>query len=189
MSDRHRRPRPGGLALRPALVVVFACLAPAVSAPLHAQAPSAPASEASLHAKAYALAQVLQSESIAVDASMKLLDTSFPAALAASPDVKPLEDEFPGFTVAVWTAAKPHLREMLVASLPKLWERLATLFASNMTAEEIDGARAFYVTPLGQRILLALNENFDVGPMLKDVVANPDSDISRMPSRRGRPRR
>jgi hypothetical protein len=152
--------------------LLLACALASVSAPLAAvPAVAAEATDAAHHQKALALAQTVQSQEIAIDSSMAVIDGQMVDAMMADPDVKKLETAHPGAVRAMWDGAKPVMRQQLVNSLPDLWQHLADVYAAHLTDAQIDGATAFFRTPTGHKFLLQMNKRVDVRPMVADATA------------------
>ena len=121
--------------------------------------------------KALALAQTVQSQEIAIEGSMAVIDGQMVDAMMANPDVKKLEAAHPGVLQAMWDGAKPIMRQQLASSLPDLWQRLADVYAAHLTDAQIDATTAFFRTPTGHKFLLQMNKRVDVRPMVADAAS------------------
>jgi hypothetical protein len=152
--------RPLLLACALALATASLAVAPTVAAD---------ASDAAHRGKALALAQTVQSQEIAVDSSMGVIDGQMVEAMMADPDVKKLEAAHPGVVRAMWEGAKPIMRQELVNSLPDLWRHLADVYVAHLTDAQIDATTAFFRTPTGHKFLLQMNKRVDVRPMVADA--------------------
>lgn len=103
---------------------------------------------------------------------------SVAGVLAQDADMQALEKEHPGAIQLMVDAMAPVIREEILRTLPDLWERLGVLYAKNLTEAELREVIAFYSSPLGDRLRAAMGGSFDAGPMLREVMANPDAPIS-----------
>jgi hypothetical protein len=152
--------------------LLLACALASLSAPFAAvPAVAAEAADAAHRQKALALAQTVQSQEIAIDSSMAVIDSQMVDAMMADPDVKKLEAAHPGAVRAMWEGAKPVMRQELVNSLPDLWQHLADVYASHLTDAQIDATTAFFRTATGHKFLLQMNKRVDVRPMVADATA------------------
>jgi hypothetical protein len=150
--------------------LLLACALAFASAPLAAVVGApAQASDSAHRQKALALAQTVQSQEIAIDSSMVVIDGQMVEAMMADPDVKKLETAHPGAVRAMWEGAKPVMRQQLVSSLPDLWQHLADVYAAHLTDAQIDATTAFFRTPTGHKFLLQMNKRVDVRPMVADA--------------------
>jgi hypothetical protein len=152
--------------------LLLACALALGSAPLMvAPAVAADTPDAVHRQKALALAQTVQSQEIAIDSSMAVIDGQMVDAMMADAEVRKLETAHPGAVRVMWDGAKPIMRQELVGSLPDLWQHLADVYASHLTDAQIDAITAFFRTPTGHKFLLQMNKRVDVRPMVADAVA------------------
>jgi hypothetical protein len=154
--------------MRLLLVACALALAPAYAP---ASAAAAETADSAHRQKALALAQTVQSQEIAIDSSMAVIDGQMVDAMMADPDVKKLEAAHPGAVRAMWEGAKPIMRQQLVSSLPDLWQHLADVYAAHLTDAQIDATTAFFRTATGHKFLLQMNKRVDVRPMVADATA------------------
>ena len=139
--------------------------------------PAAAAPDAERLAKALKLAQTVQPREMVVDQSMITLDAQVVAGLMADPNIKTMESENPGIAAAMWKGARPIIAEMLVKSVPDLWNGLAGVYARHLTSAQLDETIRFFQSPTGRKFVQAMNRNADIKPMMRDMVGRADGVI------------
>ena len=85
--------------------------------------------------------------------------------MKSDPQVAAIEKIYPGFFEEFGQAMLPFLVETIRTQLPVLWERQADFFVKTYTLAELDQIYAFYSSPTGLRLIVLMNENFDVDAM------------------------
>ncbi|MEP9359106.1 hypothetical protein [Sphingomonas sp. KR3-1] len=166
--------------MRTALAVSL-CLLPM---PVLAQSAPAPAPIAVIPAENLALArqlaQVTNSEAMTAAQVTRMIREALPPIFASDPDMQALEKQYPGITKRLLDAAEPMLREESMRSLPKLWDRLAALYAARMTPAELREVIAFYSGGIKERMMAAAtNGALDTTGLIKEAMASPEGTISK----------
>jgi hypothetical protein len=158
---------------------LFAAAAALVLAPqaASAQAPaSASASDVSARkAKALELARLVEPRTAA--GAPDKMEAQYIAGLLAMEEIAELEAEYPGVVQAMWRAIEPEIDRDTAARLPAFWERLADIYSSGMTLEQIDGAVAFMASPTGQKMIAAMTEGL-VAPAMNIAAKSEGGPIS-----------
>lgn len=129
------------------------------------------ASDAVHDARSLELARVLNSEAMTRAQTEKMLDETLPATLAADPDFKAMEKDYPGITKAMLGAMRTIVVEDVMKSLPTLWDRVSKIYGEELSTAELDEAIAFYRTPTGTRLLESMSREADLSGMLKTMIA------------------
>jgi hypothetical protein len=124
------------------------------------------------------LAQTLQPRDVVVTEALSTLDRGFVDTLMSQKEVRDLEAQYPGIVQAMWTGARPIAAEMLEQALPKLWNRLADVYASKLSTDQIEATKAFFASPTGRKVILLLNRNADLRPLMRDVFADEKGQIT-----------
>ncbi len=101
----------------------------------------------------------------------------FVAALQAEEGTARLEAEYPGILKAMWMAIMPETERQSGAELPRLWEKLATLYASKLSVAELDAASAFLGGPTGRKLVKMVNEGM-LAPGLAAIMKSEDGSLS-----------
>lgn len=94
------------------------------------------------------------------------------ALVNESPNIAALEGQYPGTVDAMIQAMAPTLRHHSSRLSSAYQKDLAALLASNLTAEEARDAAAFYSSPLGRKLMGKVQDNYTVGAVASEVVAN-----------------
>lgn len=164
-------------ALLAGMAPVTTCAA-AQSAPAPVPAPAPAPADAGHYKAAYGLAQTLRTEQSVLAETAHLFTDSGIAQMQQNPDIASLEHSYPGITKFMFVAARPEIERQVVASLPDLWKRLATLFAAEMTDGDIAQVTAYYASPEGQRFRTAMLANYDFSAEISAAAKSPDSTIA-----------
>jgi len=93
------------------------------------------------------------------------------------PQLSAQEARWPGVTWAVTSELQPLVQEIMRRRLPDLWRRLAPVFRSALTADELRRAAAFVGSPAGRAVAaatLALGPSEDDGDEAALVAALPE---------------
>jgi hypothetical protein len=70
-------------------------------------------------------------------------DGSLAKDMQADPDIAEMEADYPGLTQHLLIALKSEIEAQVIRTTPDLWDRLAKIFASSMSATELDQALAY----------------------------------------------
>lgn len=124
------------------------------------------------------LARLIIQEQAQVDATLRMLDTSFISTLAANEDVKAMEAEYPGLLKRIATDLRPifigHTRRIL----PDYIERYAAVYAADFSAAELDDLYQLFASPAGQRLIDSMMNNLTFDSTLQEAVADPEAQTS-----------
>jgi hypothetical protein len=164
--------------MRAALAALL-CLLPV---PVFAQAAPAPVAviPAETLALARQLAAVTNSEAMTGAQVTRMIREALPPLFASDPDMQALEKEYPGITKRLLEAAEPMLLEEAMRTLPKLWDRLAALYAARLTPAELREVTAFYSGGIKDRMMAAAaNGAIDTTGLIKEAMASPEGTISK----------
>jgi hypothetical protein len=112
--------------------------------------------------KAVALVETLEPDDSTIATAMALLDRQFVPTILQNPDVKQLETQHPGIVAAMWDGARPLMRTYLLRTLPRERQWRATLFATELTRDELDSVAAFLTGPVGKRFVALSMQHLDV---------------------------
>lgn len=93
-------------------------------------------------------------------------------------DFQALELEYPGLTVAVVDAVLPVAVKQTEKNTPALIERLANLYAVEMTADDVVVATEWFASPAFSRISAAMVNNMDLSTIIKNAMADAESQVS-----------
>jgi hypothetical protein len=121
------------------------------------------------------LARLVNQEQPQVDATLRMVDTSFIPTLAANEDVKAMESEYPGILKKIAEDLKPIFVTYTRRILPDYIERYAAIYAADFSADEIDDLYKVYASPAGQRLIASMMNNASADSLLKEAVDAPES--------------
>jgi hypothetical protein len=137
-----------------AAAVLLACLSPF---PTHAET-----DRAYVSARHQAAAEELAALVIQPDTMPERAEEFFASALAAYAQDRSLallEKRYPGLLGAMMTAMRPALQRQLGRNVSGYLADLATLYAGNLSVEEIARAAAFLKSPAGVKVRIGLARN------------------------------
>lgn len=157
---------------------MLALVAPAMSPALAGETALRTAADPEAKVAGLRLAHAIYSEQEQVGIAVRLVDIQLGPMFRNNEDFQVLETKHPGFTDAVLEQFKVALARYTKESLPGYYDRIATLLASHLRADEIDDLAAFYRTPTGQKLLRGVAENVTVDAVLAEVAADPDKPTS-----------
>jgi hypothetical protein len=148
--------------------------------PLPAQQAAAPAAaiDPARRALGRDLAQLLNSEAMTIAMLERTLVETMPKAMLADPNVKALEEAYPGVLKAMIEAMTPILTGEMRAEMPRLWTMLGDLYAENLNEADLRAALAFYGSPTGRRIIDFMGEKTDLAPMIDQMVSSGDYTVT-----------
>lgn len=89
-----------------------------------------------------------------------------------------LEHEFPGVTLAIVDAVLPVAVRQTEQNTPDLIERLAALYAAEMTTAEIAMATEWFSSAAFSRFNAAMESNLDLSKIIRDAIADAETQIS-----------
>jgi hypothetical protein len=105
------------------------------------------------------LAEFIYDEASQAAAASRMVDIDIGPAFRSSPDFKALEAEYPGFIEAVLTEIRPLMVSFSRDMLPEYRGRAAEIYASHLTAAEIEDLFKFYQTPTGQKMIKSMTQD------------------------------
>lgn len=154
----------------------------AVSAPAFAQTADAPDSTDAAarpnDERALELATLLSDRDLMMAGAARSYASGFRQIALADPATVALDEAYPGLIDRLIEVSQPVVLGQMERRLPELWRRQAELFAAELTPSEIEDAIAFYASPAGRKMMTALGEHYDEGPLMDDMMENPDYKIS-----------
>jgi uncharacterized protein DUF2059 len=161
-----------------ALVFALAAAAPApVAAPPQSPVQATPAAPAT-KATAAALARAVAPGDLMIPYELEQAHRAIVGLPPIDEDAKALEGEYPGIWAAVWAAIEPEMRQWVEADYPGFWAALEQMYVARLTEPEAQALLTFYRSATGRKLIRGMIENFDAMPMVKDVVAAPDSAVT-----------
>lgn len=124
------------------------------------------------------LARLLNPEQAQVDATVRMIDSSFIPALAADENVRAMEQNYPGMLKRIGTDLKPLFEQHTRRILPQFIEGYAAIYAADFSADELNDLYGLYSSPPGQRLLATMMANLSMDSLVKEAVSSPDAQSS-----------
>ena len=150
--------------------VLAAALAPATpvaAAPVAAEAP--------IGGRGMALARLVYPADLMAQKTPSEAKRSFDEAVAVNPRAQAAERSRPGLYAAVWRDVAPLVQAEAQAGVARMQMRLAVLYATRLTASEMDALTAFYASPTGQRAVPTMIGAISVQPEGRPPAPSPSS--------------
>jgi hypothetical protein len=160
--------------------LVLSAVALTLAAPAQA-VPAAPATamiDPARKTRGIELARMLNSETTSRAQIDRMLNETFPVALAADPTFKSLEKNYPGISRAMIDAMRPIVTEQVMGTLPALWDSLGTIYAEELTAAELDEVLAFFRTPTGGRMIENIAREADFGAAMQEMLSGGQTEMT-----------
>jgi hypothetical protein len=120
----------------------------------------------------FELAKMLRSEENSKAGFEGVFGSSMTETILKDPAAVSLEKEYPGITQSMIDAMRPVAERASLATLPELWAEMASLYASQLTVEEIAVARAYYESTSGRRLISSMIARYDYRTLLQDAAKN-----------------
>ncbi|MCW3846940.1 DUF2059 domain-containing protein [Sphingomonas sp. LB-2] len=152
-----------------ALLIAAGAIAPL---PAVAQTAAPMAADPARQTLGLQLAKLLNPEALTMAVLDRMLGDRTAQAMLADPDMKAMEERYPGILKAMVEAMKPILIRHLRQALPSMWDRLGTFFAAELSEEDLRAAIAFYGSPTGTRMIELMAEGLDLGPMIGTMASD-----------------
>lgn len=124
------------------------------------------------------LANALNPPSTDESAFDRLMDESLRGPLADDPDIRSLENVCPGSLDAMLNGGRPRLKEGFLRDQNRYRAEMAALFAKNLSPEHAAEVAAIYSSPLGQRLVRAVEESQSIDSVMAEAMADPDGVTS-----------
>ena len=132
----------------------------------------APASEA------MALARLMSPRDLLIGMELREFDKNFVASLKTDPDIKSLDDEYPGLFEAMRTATRDLVATAMGRSVDHIQLSVGRLIETQFTPAEVTELATFYRSPVGQKTLQQMAANADASKVYQRAVQEPDFTFS-----------
>ncbi len=160
------------------LVAIGAALM--IAAPAAALAPADQLTQAArpTAAQAIALAELMSPRDLLVDMEIREFDKHFVTSLSADPEMKALEDQYPGLFEAMHKASRGLVAEATGRSVGQIHAAVAKLIESTFTPADIVELSDFYRSPVGQKTLRQMAAAADAGQVYQRAVAESEFKLT-----------
>ena len=161
-------------------VLVALAVALAAAAPVAAMAP---ASEAPLAARpsqeeSIGLARLMSPRDVLVDMEVREFDKHFVSSLSADPELKSMEDEYPGLFEAMHKASRGLVSQAMVRTVDQIHRSVAKLIEASFTRADIAELSDFYRSPVGQKTIRQMAASADAGNLYNQAVEQREFQLT-----------
>lgn len=153
-------------------ILVAAGLALMAAAPGAAIAPTslAPQAAPASAQEAIALARLMSPRELLVDMEVREFDKHFVASLRSDPELKSMDDEYPGLLEAMHKASRGLVSQAMSRSVDQIHLSVAKLIEASFTPADIAELSAFYRSPVGQKTIRQMAASADAGQLYSKAV-------------------
>lgn len=146
-----------------------AAVVPADSAQHAAQATAAQSIE---------LARLMSPSDVLIDMEIREFDKHFVSSLRSDPEMKSLDDEYPGLFEAMHTASRGLVAEAMGRSVMKIHASVAKLIETSFTPADIVELTNFYRSPVGLKTVRQMAASADAGDVYQRAVSESEFKLS-----------
>lgn len=108
----------------------------------------------------------------------KLFDETMPRSMGENPNLAAVEKQHPGALAYVIAAARPVIEKAMNDRAPLLYDRLAQIYATNLTEAELQEMLVFYRSPAGIWLVRQVARGMDMSAVFNRAMADPDTKIT-----------
>jgi hypothetical protein len=147
-------------------------LALITAAPVAAIAPTnlAPQVSATSAEEAIALARLMSPRELLVDMEVREFDKHFVASLRSDPELKSMDDEYPGLLEAMHKASRGLVSQAMGRSVDQIHLSVAKLIEASFTPADIADLSDFYRSPVGQKTIRQMAASADASQLYSQAV-------------------
>ncbi len=155
-------------------------LALVIAAPVAAMAPAnaAPQTAQPQAAEAIALARLMSPRDLLVEMEVREFDKHFVSSLRSDPEMKSLDDEYPGVFEAMHKASRGLVSQAMGRSVDQIHLSVAKLIENSFTPADIAELSDFYRSPVGQKTIRQMAESADAGQVYRRAVEEPEFKLT-----------
>lgn len=122
--------------------------------------------------QAIELARLMSPSGLLVDMEVREFDKHFVPSLRSDPELKALEEEYPGVFEAMHKASRGLVVEATGRSAGKIHAAVAKVIETNFTAADIAELTSFYRSPVGLKTLQQMAASADAGQVYQNAVSD-----------------
>lgn len=155
-------------------------LALMTAAPAAAIAPTdlAPQVSESSAEAAIALARLMSPRELLVDMEVREFDKHFVPSLRSDPELKSMDDEYPGLLEAMHKASRGLVSQAMGRSVDQIHLSVAKLIETSFTPADIAELSDFYRSPVGQKTVRQMAASADAGQLYSQAVEGRESRLT-----------
>jgi len=151
-----------------------------IAAPVGAMAPagsSSPATQASA-TPAIELARLMSPSDLLVDMEVREFDKHFVPSLRSDPEMKSLDDQYPGLFEAMHKASRALVADAMGRSVGKIHAAVAKIIETSFTPADIVELTNFYRSPVGLKSVQQMAASADGGQVYQQAVAQSEFKLT-----------
>lgn len=107
----------------------------------------------------------------------KLFTETMPKSLGDNPVFRQLEGQYPGLIAYIIAAVRPMIEKAMNDRAPLLYDRMATIYATNLTEPELHEMLDFYRSPAGIWLVHQVASGMDMSALFNRAMADPNTRI------------
>lgn len=128
--------------------------------------------------QAIELARLMSPSDLLVDMEVREFDKHFVPSLRSDPELKSLEEEYPGVFEAMHKASRGLVVEATGRSAAKIHAAVAKVIEANFTAADVAELTHFYRSPVGLKTLRQMAASADAGKVYQDAVSESEFKLT-----------
>ena len=160
----------------------FAALGAAllIAAPVSAMAPAdaSPQATQATANQAIELARLMSPSELLVDMEVREFDKHFVPSLSSDPEMKSMDEQYPGLFEAMHMASRGLVAEAMGRSVGKIHAAVAKLIETSFTPADIVELTNFYRSPVGLKTVRQMAANADAGQVYQQAVSHSEFKLS-----------
>ena len=160
------------------LVAIGAALIIAVPAAALASADQVSQAAQPTATQAIALAELMSPRDLLVDMEIREFDKHFVSSLSANPELKSMEDEYPGLFEAMHKASRGLVMEATSRSAGKIHSAVAKIIEASFTPADIAELTDFYRSPVGLKTVQQMAASADAGQVYQQAVSESEFKLT-----------
>jgi hypothetical protein len=120
--------------------------------------------------EAITLARLMSPRELLVDMEVREFDKHFVASLRSDPELKAMDDEYPGLLEAMHKASRDLVSQAMARSVDQIHLSVAELIEVSFTPADIVELSDFYRSPVGQKTIRQMAASADAGQLYSQAV-------------------
>jgi len=151
-----------------------------IAAPVPAMAPAdiSPKPTQATATQAIELARLMSPSDLLVDMEIREFDKHFVPSLRSDPEMKSLDDQYPGMFEAMHKASRGLVAEAMGRSVGKIHASIAKLIEISFTPADIVELTNFYRSPVGLKTVQQMAASADAGQVYQQAVSDDEFKLT-----------
>ncbi len=159
-------------------LILLRAVAFALAVPVSVPAQASPAIAVQPSAAALDLARLMSPRDLLVAAEVREFDKHFVSSLLTKPEMKTLEDAYPGLVEAMHRSARPLVAETMGKRVDEIHGKIAALIFREFSSVEIADLTQFYRSPTGLKVIGGMAAAIDTAPIYQKAVDAPEFKVT-----------